>query len=328
MNIDRDTIARTTDSFRIFKPEDNPFKSIIADVTHRCNMKCANCYVPNRRIPDMDRDRFLDLVARLPHRTTIRLMGAEATVRRDLPDLVRGVRALGHRLVLVTNGLKLASHSYCFSLHRAGLRLVGISMNAADEDDTYCLIDKGVYARRKRAALVNCFRLRMFVGTSMIVAKGINEHLITRQVALFFDAAREAGVDLLRDRPYRNAPMVLRFKSIGLLGRYMKDRSIDFDELVALVCDRLGMKNGPPEDLQLVQSGVHKIEDQDETDCIMPSVAFRLDRDDGSVVIKILNWSADEEGIVDPNNMNRGRITQDFMLAPAMEHIKANEFGY
>ena len=328
MVIAGDTIAQFDSSFRIFRPEDNPFKSIIADVTHRCNMKCANCYVPNRRVPDMDRDRFLDLVVRLPRRTTIRLMGAEATVRRDLPELVRDVRALGHRLVLVTNGLKLANYEYCRLLHRSGLRLVGISMNAADEDETYRLIDNGVYARRKCAALVNCFRLRMFVSTSMIVARGINEHLVARQVELFFAAAREAGVRLDRDRPYRNAPMVLRFKSIGPLGRYMVNRSIDFDELVALVCDRLGIENCPPEDLRLVQSGVHKIEDRDEMECVMPSVAFRFDRDDGSVVIKILNWSADEQGIVDPNNMNRGRITQDFMLAPAMEHIKANEFGY
>ena len=315
-------------SFPVFRPENSPFKSIIADVTHRCNMNCANCYVPNRHIPDMDRRRFVDLVSRLPRRTTIRLMGAEATVRRDLPELIRDVRAHGHRPVLVTNGLKLGNHGYCRTLHRSGLRLVGISMNAADDDDIYRIIDNGVFARRKFAALVNCFRTRMFVGTSMIVARGTNEHLVRRQVELFFEAARQAGVDLNTDRPYRNAPMVLRFKSIGPLGRYMKDRSIGFDELVALVCDRLGMERHMPTDLHIVQSGVHKIEDRDETECVMPSVAFRLDRDDGSVVVKVLNWSADELGIVDPNNMNRGRITQDFMLAPAMEHIKANEFGY
>ena len=36
------------------EPEDSIFDVLVADITHRCNMECANCYIPNREIPDMD----------------------------------------------------------------------------------------------------------------------------------------------------------------------------------------------------------------------------------------------------------------------------------
>ena len=37
-----------------FAPEQSPYDIVMVDVTHRCNMTCANCYLPNRVIPDMD----------------------------------------------------------------------------------------------------------------------------------------------------------------------------------------------------------------------------------------------------------------------------------
>ena len=63
----------------------------------KCNMECANCYIPNRDIPDMDIDKFYNVVSRLSKRTDIRLMGGEATMRKDLPEVITKVRKLGHR---------------------------------------------------------------------------------------------------------------------------------------------------------------------------------------------------------------------------------------
>ena len=37
-----------------YLPEENPFNTVFVDLTHRCNMKCRNCYIPNRQVPDMD----------------------------------------------------------------------------------------------------------------------------------------------------------------------------------------------------------------------------------------------------------------------------------
>ena len=34
-----------------FLPEDSPFSTLFADITHRCNMACRNCYIPVRDLP-------------------------------------------------------------------------------------------------------------------------------------------------------------------------------------------------------------------------------------------------------------------------------------
>jgi hypothetical protein len=59
-----------------FSPEENPFQTVVADITHRCNMACRNCYIPNRSIPDMDTSWQLGIMGRLPRGTFIRFIGA------------------------------------------------------------------------------------------------------------------------------------------------------------------------------------------------------------------------------------------------------------
>ena len=44
------------------EPEKNHFPVIYVDITHRCNMECANCFIPNREAPDMDKDRLYDVL--------------------------------------------------------------------------------------------------------------------------------------------------------------------------------------------------------------------------------------------------------------------------
>jgi len=66
--------------------EQSPFDIVFVDVTHRCNMACANCYIPNRDVPDLDAEWILRMLARLPPRRNIQLVGAEPTLRSDLPS--------------------------------------------------------------------------------------------------------------------------------------------------------------------------------------------------------------------------------------------------
>ena len=113
----------------------------MVDVTHRCNMACRNCYLPNRDLPDLDTDWLVRILERLPRRTMIRLVGAEPTVRDDLPDIIHRVRAAGHTPILLSNGLKLRRRSYVRELKAAGLGSVYLSMNGGLDDDLYLAID-------------------------------------------------------------------------------------------------------------------------------------------------------------------------------------------
>ena len=151
------------------EPENNIFYSVVADITHRCNMECANCYIPNRNILDMDADKLIDCISRFPKRSEIRLIGAEPTVRKDLEEIIIRIRETGHRPVMMTNGLKLANYDYAKKIYDAGLKTVNISMNGADDDAVYIITDELKCAKRKMKALKNslwyiCLLAGSFIG--------------------------------------------------------------------------------------------------------------------------------------------------------------------
>ena len=131
------------------EPEKNTFYSIFVDITHRCNMECANCYVPNREIPDMDKEKFYEVLRRLPSKTEIRLIGGEPTVRTDLFEIIEKIKEYGHRSTMQTNGLMLARPGYARDLVNAGMRSIYISMNGADDNDVYEIMDGARCAERK-----------------------------------------------------------------------------------------------------------------------------------------------------------------------------------
>ena len=163
------------------EPEKNTFSNIVVDLTHRCNMECANCYIPNRDVPDLDKIKLYDFLKKLPFRTYIRLIGAEPTMREDIFEIISKVKELGHRPSLTTNGLKLAQRSYVKKLKKAGLRLLLHSMNGADDDEYYKKLDNGKWATVKVRALENIFAERLPINTGTIIAKGVNEVTFARQ---------------------------------------------------------------------------------------------------------------------------------------------------
>lgn len=191
----------------VFQPERNPFKILFADITHRCNMACKNCYLPNRTIPDMDTAWLRGILERLPHRTRIRLIGAEPTVRKDLPEIIAMVRAAGHIPNLLTNGLKIADRSYLHSLKEAGLRTCYLSFNGGFDDDFYDAIDGQRCAQQKAAALDNLIAENFYTILGTILVRGVNESVVEAV------AQRIRGVSQVRE---------YHLRSVGALGRHME----------------------------------------------------------------------------------------------------------
>lgn len=290
------------------EPEQSKFKTLVADITHRCNMECANCYVPNRTIPDMDLEKLYDLARRLPQRTEFRLMGGEPTVRKDLPDIISNIRKLGHRPTILTNGLKLGNFDYVKTLYDAGLRSLNISMNGADDDAVYTVMDELKCADRKMAALRNVIKLNMFVNINCILQKGVNDHIPERLISIF-------------KNEFPNAAGVLRFRNVGQIGRYTlrKNQNHTFDELIEKFAKVINKDVDYIKSMNVVEGFVEKY-----------NVLFPLDESKkrSGLWIKITDWSPDSSDIPDPDSIRRGRITQNFKLAPFFEHVKLNEGGY
>ncbi len=237
-----------------FRPEDSPFGTVFADITHRCNMACKNCYIPVRDLPDAPIDWLYDVIARLPKRVRIRLVGAEPTMREDLPEIITRIRELGHIPVILSNGLKLGRRSYAERLKNAGLHTVYLSLNGGLRDDLYEEIDGVACADRKLKALDNLLALRMNVTTGTIVVPGVN------------DAHFAEFLPWLLDRGVRE----IHVRSVGQVGNFMKDSSLSLDQLETIV-----RKSIPAGAGELVQ-----------TDAFSSSREFKL----GRALIQMTEW--------------------------------------
>ena len=198
-----------------FLPEDSPFSTLFADVTHRCNMACRNCYIPVRDLPDLPVDWLYDVLARLPRRTRIRLVGAEPTMREDLPEIIARVRELGHLPVILSNGLKLGRAGYVAKLKAAGLGTAYLSMNGGLRDELYEEIDELACAGRKLRALDNLLAHRIHVTVGCIVVPGVND----AHLAEFLPWLLAKGV---RD---------IHLRSVGQVGHFIENASLGLDAL-------------------------------------------------------------------------------------------------
>ena len=267
-------------------PEVSPFQTVIVDVTHRCNMACRNCYVPNREIPDLDAEWLESIFARLPRGTFVRLVGGEPTLRDDLPRLIRSIRAHGHHSVLVTNGLRLANRAYVRQLREAGIRIVYLSFNGGFDDDLYDAIDDMRCAARKRRAFDNLRAERLYTSIGMILVRGVNEHAVGGVLAA-----------VLRSPNVRE----FHLRSIGAMGRYMANAPLTLDEMLAVFAGAAGVDPA-------------SVARHERT---ATSHDFRFRR----LRVQLTSWP-------DLGSTTRGRLTPEGMVAPFMEHVIANEWGY
>lgn len=290
------------------EPAQNTFLTIVADVTHRCNMACSNCYIPNRHIPDMDINKLADFLKALPNRVELRIVGAEPTVREDLPEIISLVRSLGHRPVLLTNGLKISKYSYLKTLFDAGLRTIYISMNGVDNDDWYQKTDGMKCAAKKVMALENAASLNMYMALGCIQQRGANEGSVAR---LF---------NLIKEKKVKTS--ILRFRNVGQIGRFSQSASEahSFDDLKVLVANGLNI------DLEYIEKNSFcGLNDR-------KSIFFHVHNEfarDHKTLISLTNWNNRSP---DPHpaeiERRRGRITPTFKVAPYFEHILANENQY
>jgi molybdenum cofactor biosynthesis enzyme MoaA len=299
------------------EPENNHFHDVIIDVTHQCNMNCKNCYIPNRDIPDMDIDKMLDAIAKFPKRCNIRIIGAEPTVRNDLPEICSAIKASGHRQILLTNGLRLGNNNYAKKLRASGCNHVYLSLNGVDNDDWYEEIDELRCAQRKLQALDNLQKNKFIIQTGTIIVQGVNENAPERLLAT------------LKRYDVHNA--VIRIKNVGQLGRHMNgvEDNIKMEGLMQLCSDQMNVSMDYLREWR-------KKPIVDTLDPELNSFMFPLDPasadkpiNRSGIWVKIANWDTEnEEQIPSPNSERRGRLTEDFKVAPFFEHVKMNEGGY
>lgn len=288
-----------------YEPENNPYHTLVADITHKCNMKCANCYIPNRTIPDMDENLLYNFLQRLKKRTQIRIIGAEPTMRKDLPKIITEIKKNGHRPVLLTNGLKLSSKEYVKTLKESGLMHVYISMNGVDNDEWYKIIDNMKCAEKKIEALVNVSNFKMIPNIGCIMQNGVNME------------APKKIIEMLEK--YKIKDCVIRLKNVGQIGRYSlePEENLSLTNIMKLIEKQLNISYEYQNNSNVIEGYVEK-----------NSRLFPLDKNSRygkGIWFKLTDWNMANKEM---DNQRRGRITQNWKISPFFEHVKENEFGY
>jgi len=120
-------------------PSGNDLYLLAVNLTRRCNLACAHCYLDAETLKQGAADELntaevnalLDQVAARGTDTMVVLTGGEPLLRRDLEEMVAHGSELGLSVVVGTNGV-LLSDRRVKSLQAAGVMGMGISLDSLD----------------------------------------------------------------------------------------------------------------------------------------------------------------------------------------------------
>jgi radical SAM protein with 4Fe4S-binding SPASM domain len=145
-----------------------PYRMDLA-ITYRCNNDCAHCYNARERdYPELSTEQWFQVIDKLwelgvPH---LVFTGGEATLRNDLPELIRHAESNGQITGLNTNARRLMDERYLQTLVEAGLDHVQVTVESCDEQvHDMMMRAKGAH-RQTIAGLQNALRSKLYVMTN------------------------------------------------------------------------------------------------------------------------------------------------------------------
>ncbi|HVI92929.1 MAG TPA: GTP 3',8-cyclase MoaA [Anaeromyxobacter sp.] len=149
-------------------------------LTDRCNFRCSYCAPAG---PDTCEDpleraelaRLVGVFARLGVRR-VRLTGGEPTLRRDLLDVIRDVKAVAgiEEIALTTNGHLLATHA--LALREAGVSRLNVSLDTLDPEKLHRISGRAATLERIVSGIETAFAAGFdSVKLNVVVVGGVND---------------------------------------------------------------------------------------------------------------------------------------------------------
>ncbi len=156
-----------------------PYRMDLA-ITYRCNNDCAHCYnARERNFPELTTQEWFRVIDRLwslgvPH---IVFTGGEATLRNDLPELIKHAENNGQITGLNTNARRLIDMDYVHRLTDAGLDHVQITVESCvPEIHDEMMRAKGAF-KQTITGLNNVLNTKLYVMTNTTMLR-TNVHTI------------------------------------------------------------------------------------------------------------------------------------------------------
>jgi molybdenum cofactor biosynthesis enzyme MoaA len=131
------------------------------DITNRCNLDCPHCYqMPDNDSTDPSIDYIISQVKSMPDNGwPIALVGAEATTRKDLADLVLAIQAVPGKprmIMIVTNGINLGKEEYA-------KKFIGIDNLKWTIGLNHPEYNGGVIRTKQQAGIDNCVSMGLTI---------------------------------------------------------------------------------------------------------------------------------------------------------------------
>ena len=215
--------------------ENYPQRDYIVRMTERCNLDCPICLAKANTEDTADLD-LSGLEQLLSERRGIKidLMAAEPTLRPDLEDWIRKVKASGNIAALHTNGLKLANLEYARKVKEAGVDEVFVQFDGFDDEANKVLRGRPLLKARM-AAMSNLRKLGIATSLIVVIARDLNE----AQIAETFRFALLPENDHIREVFYLGLRMLGSARdSMKREGRLTEEMSMMPDEVIDLLCQQ------------------------------------------------------------------------------------------
>ncbi len=169
-------------------------------LTYGCQNRCTFCYASSphrgRRERPMTTEQVVTVMEKIFHQAhvpSLSFTGGEATLRRDLPELIRRAKDIGFRVNLITNGIRLADPVYARTLAEAGLDSVQVSLEGPDAAVHDAIVGRPGAFDATTAGVRNVRALGLHVHTNTTLCRGN----IAAADALIRFVRRELGLGTL-----------------------------------------------------------------------------------------------------------------------------------
>lgn len=209
-----DTFGRIHDNLRI-------------SLTDRCNIRCFYCmpedahdFIPiANQLTNDEIVRFVSVAQELGIRK-VRLTGGEPLLRRDLPQLITALSALGlEELALTTNGVLLASQAK--RLYDAGLRRLNVHLDS-------------LHRERFRQITRRDDLPRVLAGIEQAIATGFKS--IKLNAVAIKDLTEQDIVPLARFARERNLEIrYIEFMPLDAQDLWSRSRVLTADDMIAMI---------------------------------------------------------------------------------------------
>jgi len=211
-------------------------RDFIVRMTEKCNLDCPICLAKanTEDTPDLPLEGLERLLSERMG-MKIDLMAAEPTLREDLEEWVRKVRAAGHIASLHTNGIRLADRDYVRRLKKAGVEEVFLQFDGFDDDANRALRGARLLKRRLRA-VENLREEGISTSLVVVVAGGLNE----AQIGEVYRFALRPENDHIKELLFLGLRMLGSARAADVAGDgSFAARALMPDDLISSFCEQV-----------------------------------------------------------------------------------------